>query len=180
MRLQRKPALPINQSFILQLCDKGPLMGLIMRGIGARLYACMFALGLMGCVDTIQHDAPAAGKKAEEFAQVAFVKQDIEGGYALLADGTKRYVSRDQFKAVLAKLHPRGLPRTVTALEYEPMPGEKAIYIFLIGDNGGERFYYRLTLEGSGSDGYRVLRLDRASQPYPASDDKKPLSGPKR
>ena len=145
---------------------------------------CLFlmcaALGLMSCMGTINHDPSSAAKKAEEFAQVAFVKQDVENGYGLLADGTKRYVSREQFKAVLSKLHPKGFPKTVTALEYEPMPGEKAIFIFLTGENSGEHFYYRLTMEGTATTDYKVLRLDRASQPYPSSSDKKRLGEQKK
>ena len=144
---------------------------------------CLFlmcAVGLIGCMETINHDASSAGKKAEEFAQVAFVKQDVENSYGLLADGTKRYVSLEQFKAVVSKLHPKGFPKTVTALEYEPMPGEKAIFIFLTGENSGEHFYYRLTMEGTATTDYKVLRLDRASQPYPASSDKKRLAESKR
>jgi hypothetical protein len=144
---------------------------------GYRLYLLILALVLMGCIESIDHDAAVAGKKAEEFAQLVFVKQDIENGYALLADGAKRYVSLDQFKKVLAKLHPRAYPKNVRATEYEPMAGEKAIYIFLIGDNSGERFYYRLTLEGTATTPYRVLRLDRSGEPYPASSDKKKLPG---
>lgn len=131
-------------------------------------------------METINHDPPSAAKKAEEFAQIAFVEHDAENGYGLLADGTKRYVSREQFGAVLSKLHPKGFPKTVTALEYEPMPGEKAIFIFLTGENSAEHFYYRLTMEGTATTGYKVLRLDRASQPYAASSDKKRLSDQKK
>ncbi|HXV84274.1 MAG TPA: hypothetical protein VEG60_30865 [Candidatus Binatia bacterium] len=138
-----------------------------------QLCSLIFALYFMGCIESVDHDAAAAGKKAEEFARITFVKQDIETGYALLADGTKRYVSRDQFRAVVSKLHPRGFPKTVTALEYEPMPGEKAIFVFLTGNHSGEHFYYRLTMEGTASTGYKVLRLDRASQPYPSANEKK-------
>jgi len=137
-----------------------------------RFYPLIFAVGLLGCAKSINHDEVAAGKKAEEFARITFVRQDIENGYALLADGTKRYVSQDQFKAVVAKLHPKAFPKTVTASAYEPMPGEKAIYIFLIGDNSGEHFYYRLTMEGTGTTGYRVLRFDRSTSPYPPSNEK--------
>jgi hypothetical protein len=142
-------------------------------------YPLIFAVGLMGCMETINHDASSAGKKAEEFAQLVLVAQDIENGYGLLADGTKRYVSREQFKAVVSKLHPKAFPKTVTAIEYEPMPGEKAIYVFLTGENSGEHFYYRLTMEGTATTGYKVLRLDRASQPYPPSNEKKRFSGQK-
>jgi hypothetical protein len=133
----------------------------------------IFAAAFIGCMEKIRHDEVSARKKAEEFARVVFVKQDFENGYGLLADGTKRYVSLEQFKTVLTKLHPKAFPRTVTALEYEPMPGEKAIYIFLSGENSGEHFYYRLTMEGTATTGYKVLRFDRASQPYAASSDKK-------
>lgn len=142
---------------------------------GYRLYVLILALVLMGCVESIDHDAAVAGKRAEEFAQLVFVKQDVENGYALLADGAKRYVSREQFKKVLEKLHPRAYPKNVRATEYEPMAGEKAIYIFLLGENSGERFYYRLTLEGTATAPYRVLRLDRSSEPYPASSEKKKI-----
>ena len=141
------------------------------------LYSFILAVGLLGCIESVEHDPAGAGKKAEEFAQLVFVKQDIENGYALLADGAKRYVSLDQFKKVLAKLHPRAYPKNVRATEYEPMAGEKAIYIFLIGENSGERFYYRLTLEGTATTPYKVLRLDRASEPYPPSSEKKSLGG---
>jgi hypothetical protein len=142
---------------------------------GYPIYSFILAVGLMGCIESVEHDPAGAGKKAEEFAQIAFVKQDSENGYALLADGTRRYVSREQFKQVVAKLHPRAYPKNVKASEYEPMAGEKAIYIFLMGENSGERFYYRLTLEGSATTPYRILRLDRNSEPYPSSSDKKSL-----
>jgi hypothetical protein len=143
--------------------------------LGHCFYALMFAAGLMGCTESVKHDEALAGRKAEEFVRVAFVRQDIENGYALLAQGTKRYVSLEQFKAVVAKLHPKGFPRTVTATEYEPMHGEKAIYIFLTGENAGEHFYYRLTMEGTAATGYKVLRFDRAGGPFPPSNDKKRL-----
>ena len=138
-------------------------------------FVLAFVLGLMGCAESVDHDEILAGSRAVEFAQVAFVKHDIEKGYALLSDSTKRYVSLEQFKEVLSRLHPRAFPASVTASEYEPMKGEKAIYIFLIGENSGEHFYYRLTMEGTATTGYRVLRLDRGSGPYPQSNPKQKL-----
>jgi hypothetical protein len=131
-----------------------------------------FVLGLMGCAESINHDEALAGRRALEFAQIAFVKHDIENGYSLLSDSTKRYVSVEQFKEVVSRLHPKAFPTSLTASEYEPMPGEKAIHIYLIGENLGEHFYYRLTMEGTASTGYRVLRLYRGSEPYPPSRDK--------
>ena len=125
------------------------------------------ASALIGCAGPVDHDELLAGKTAEEFARIALVKRDVEKGYALLSDSTRGYVSLEQFKEVLARLHPGAFPTTVAASEYEPMKGEKAIYIFMTGEGPGEQFYYRITMEGTAATGYRVLRLDRAGGPYP-------------
>jgi len=129
-----------------------------------------FVAGLMGCAESINHDEVLAGRRAVEFAQVAFVKHDIENGYALLSDSTKRRVSLEKFKEVLSRLHPKAFPTSVTASEYEPMLGEKAIYIYLVGENSDEHFSYRLTMEGTATTGYRVLSLDRGSGLYRPSN----------
>ena len=146
------------------------------NGLRSLFFLFICALSLLSCVESVTHDEVSAARKAEEFAQIAFVKQDIESGYALVADGTKRYVSVQQFKEVTSKLHPKGLPKTVTASEYEPMAGEKAIYIFLTGENSGEHFYYRLTMAGTAATGYKVLRFDRGAAPYPPSKDKRNIA----
>jgi len=130
---------------------------------------------LIGCAESIDHDYVLAGRKAVEFAQVAFVKQDSEKGYALLSDAAKRYVSRDKFKETISRLHPKGYPTSVRATEFEPMPNEKAIYIFLIGENSVERFYYKLTMEGTAASDYKVSIIDSAYGAYPASPIRKPL-----
>lgn len=126
----------------------------------------VLAIGLIGCAESFKHDEVLAGKRAVEFAQVTFVKQDFDNGYALLSDAAKRYVSREKFKETVSRLHPRTNPKSVAATEYEPMPGEKAIYIFLLGENAGERFHYRLTMEGTATTGYKVSRLTRGEFPY--------------
>ena len=132
-----------------------------------RFLALAFVMGLMGCKGSIDHDETSAAKSAFEFARVAFVKRDIENGYALLSDSAKRYVSLEKFKEVVFQLHPKAFPKSVTATEYEPVPGDKTIYIYLIGENSGERFYYRLAMEGTATTGYRVVRLYRGDGPYP-------------
>jgi len=143
--------------------------------LAVRLLAFSMAAALAACVDSIEHNAAQAARKAEEFVDVAFVRNDGERGYALLAPAIRGYVSQEQFKHVLARLHPQGSPKNVRAIEYEPMKGEKAIYIFLAGEHSGEHFYYRITMEGSAATGYRVLKFERAKDPYPPSNDKKPI-----
>ena len=137
----------------------------------------LLVCGNQACVQTFDHDAIAAGKKAQEFATVAFVRRDFDQGYDLLADATKRYVSLAQFKETVSRLHPDAFPNTVTAEEYEPMKGEKALYVFLIGESPGESFYYRITMSGTADTGYKVLRFDRSREPYVPTADKKPLRG---
>ena len=122
----------------------------------------MIALCLLApsCAKTTQHDEQLAAKRAIEFAQVALVNGNFDTGYDLLAAGGKRYISREKFKETVARLHPRGLPTKVTAKEYQPMPGEQAIWIYLVGQNAEEQFQYRITMEATGHGDYQVLTLD--------------------
>ena len=127
----------------------------------------------MGCAGSIKHDETLAGKRAVQFAEIAFVKHDLRRGYALLSDNTKRHVPFEKFAELVTKLHPRGFPATVQATEYEPMPGENAIYIYLTGENSRGQFDYMLTMEGTASTDYRVLKLDRGSGLYSLGSKKK-------
>lgn len=118
-------------------------------------------LGLLGCAGKAEHDEALAAKRAVEFAETVFVQNDIEKGYRLLSDGLRRHVPIAKFKETVTRMHPKGYPTSVTAREFEPMPGgEKAIYIFLTGDGSGESFDYKLTLEGSPATDYRVTNLE--------------------
>ena len=126
---------------------------------------------IAACAEKVDHDPQLAAKRAEEFARAVFVNQNLEQGYPLLAEGTRRYVSIGQFKEVIAKLHPKGYPNIVRATGEEPMKGEKAIYIYLTGENSGRHFYYRLTMEGTAATDYRVLRFDRSTGPQQSSAD---------
>jgi hypothetical protein len=128
----------------------------------------------MGCGGSIRHDENLAGKRAVEFAESAFVKHDLKKGYALLSDNTKRHVPLEKFEELVARLHPRGgFPTSVAATEYEPMSGEKAIYIYLRGENPSEQFDYLLTMEGTASTDYRVLKLSRGGGAYSLGYKKK-------
>lgn len=115
---------------------------------------------IFGCSDKFEHNPTLAAQKAEEFAALAYVKQDFDGAYALLADGIRRHVSPAQFKQTLAKNQTGAKPAKVVAQEYEPMSGEKAIYIYLVGDTVGAQNSIRITMEGTADSGYKVLRFD--------------------
>jgi hypothetical protein len=134
----------------------------------------LLAVWTISCAKPIQHDENIAAKRAVEFARVVLIDKNLEKGYELLSDGGKRHVPLDKFKQTILSMNARGYPSRVTATDYEPMPGEQAIYIFLRGQNGDEQIQYRITLQGTAATGYRVLKLDQgASFPSLANQKRK-------
>ena|SRR6266568_1582355 len=121
-------------------------------------------------VTTISHDEELAAAAAVNFAQTAFVRKDFRSAYALLAENMKRNVNFEDFQKITQRMHPMSFPATVRATEFEPMPGQKAMNIFLVGENGSEQFYYRLTMEGTTQTNYRVVGMYRGNGPYPPSN----------
>lgn len=136
-----------------------------------------FACGLFfhACAESFDHDHKLAAQRAEEFARAAFVRKDPENAYALLSDSGKRYVPLEKFKETITKSHPRSYPIKIAATDYEPMAGEKAMYVYLTGDNAGEHFYYNLTLHGTAATDYKVTRFTRGSGPYGSSNTRQPI-----
>ena len=138
-----------------------------------------FVMGLIACVPSIEHNPELAGKRAVEFAQVALVRRDSEKAYLLLADKTKGYVPLANFKETLARLYPAARPIRVKATEYEPMPGEKAIYIYIIAETAGEQLQYTLTMEGTAATDYKVSKITRGGSSYlPSTSGKKKFKEP--
>ena len=130
--------------------------------MGFRFTALVVIVVLLGCKGPIQHDEVSATKTALQFGRNAFVSQDSENAYALLSDNAKRYVTRETFKETLLKSHPSGFPTDVRVTEYQPVPGEKLMYVYLSGENLHGRLYYELTMEGDAATGYRVAIFDRS------------------
>jgi hypothetical protein len=143
------------------------------------LVPLMLLLSVAGCSEKIKHDETLAGTQAVEFARMAIVQQDFERSYQLLSDAAKRYVPLDKFKQALIRMHPNNHPIKIKATEYEPMPGEKAIYIYLVGDNSGEAFYYTLTMEGTAATGYKVSKFTAGNRSFlPSTNERKPFQPP--
>jgi hypothetical protein len=127
-----------------------------------RFCVLMVALAALpaGCAETIKHDENLAATRAIEFAQIVLVNKNFDKGYELLADGGKRHISLEKFKETLTRLHPRGFPTKVAAKEYQPMPGENAMWIYLAGQNSEDQFQYRLIMEATSTGDYKVLTID--------------------
>ena len=130
-----------------------------------RLCALLAALAALApsCAETIKHDEKLVGRRAIEFAQAVLVNKNFTKGYELLADGGKRHIPMEKFIESMTRLHPRGFPSRVTAKEYQPMPGENAIWIYLVGQNSEDQFQYRVTMEATGNGDYKVLNIDNGN-----------------
>jgi len=141
------------------------------------LYCLTLALiaTFIGCAQSVKHDEALAAKRALEFARATFLEKDLDKGYSLLAAGGKRHIPLDKFKQTMTAMHPRSYPDTVIAIEYEPMSGENAIYIFLTARNGEEQFNYRVTMEGTADTDYQVLKIDQGGGFSALSNKKRPF-----
>ena len=142
------------------------------------LLALALTVALTACAESVKHDETLAAKQALEFGRVAFVEKNLDKGYDLLADGGRRHVPRDKFKQSLAAMHARDYPTKLAAVEYEPMADEKAIYIFVRGQNSENEFNYRLTMEGTASTGYKVLKIDQGTGFFTLSNKKQAFRPP--
>jgi hypothetical protein len=117
----------------------------------------------------LRHNQAVAAAKAEEFLAHAVVKHDFGAAHRMLRDDAKLRVSEAALADVVRQQHPHGYPRSVRATEYEPVPGQAAIQIFLIGERDSEKFYYRVPMVGTVGSGYSPDGFYRGSGPYPAS-----------
>jgi len=105
--------------------------------------------------------------RALDFAEVAFFQQDYRKAYLLVSKDCN--ATFEEFSSSVDKVHPKGFPSLIRATEYEPIPGQEKINIFLYGRSGDEEFYYRIVMTGTKEKDYKVLSLNRANSPYPPS-----------
>ncbi len=133
---------------------------------------------LASCISAIAHDptvAAKAAKAATEFAQTAFVDRDYPKAHASMAPRARTAISLEKLTSTIPAMHPKAYPTVLAATEYEPIPGQQAMNIFVKGEGGGEEFFYRLAMEGDSGSGYRVAGFARGNGPNP-SKNKRPLT----
>ncbi|WP_422927423.1 hypothetical protein [Singulisphaera sp. PoT] len=124
---------------------------------------------LPSCISFIAHDEQLAAKTATQFAQAAFVDRDNARAYGLITPEFAKAFSREKLAEEIAKAHPKTYPTRVAATEFEPISGQKRMWIYVKGTGEGEEFYYRLAMDGDAKAGYKVGGLFRSSGPYPPS-----------
>lgn len=150
-----------------------------MAAYGYYFLTVLCLTGSLSCAEAVKHDPELAARRAVEFARVALVQQNVDKAYELLSPSTKRYVPREKFKETLSRLNPSGRPSRIMAIEYEPMAGEKAIYIYVVGQDAGEQYAYTVTMEGTASTDYRVSKITRGTSSYlPSTAEKKRFTQP--
>lgn len=149
-----------------------------MRKYILTIFLCAATLGcdalMPGRDSSRSPDLDMAALSAVSFAKESFVDLNQPVAYGFLTEGMQRKLNEDQFINLVAEMHPKAFPRVVTAMEYEPVPGRDAMNIFLYGENGEKKFYYRLTMSGAPSGGYNVAGLFRIAAPAP-STSRQPL-----
>lgn len=123
---------------------------------------------------SIHHDEYTAAAKAVTFAKEAFIDLNQPEAYSYLSKDLQNKLTLDKFIDVIAQMHPQKFPQVVVATEFEPMPGQTAMVIWLVGENGSEKFDYRMEMVGT-SAGYDVAGLYRVAEKRP-SQLRKPLS----
>ena len=141
------------------------------------LFLSLMLLASNSCIPTlnaIRHNQEMAAIKAILFAKEAFIDLNQPEAYSFLSEEMQRNVSLDKFIETIGQMHPVAFPRVVTATEYEPMPGQKSMFIWLYGENEKEKFYYRLTMAGTTETDYKVAGMFRVAE-LPPSQMRKPL-----
>lgn len=132
--------------------------------------AVLLGLVLLACsAQILHHDEDAAAQGAQDFSRFAFVERDYDAAYRLLSSEAQGRLTGQTFEATVQGMHPNTSPLLVDAREFEPIPGQRAMYIYVEGTNAGETFHYRLLMLGDGSTGYRIGGFWRSVDAYPPS-----------
>ena len=125
----------------------------------AMLYGLLSSL-----FESITHNAALAAKRAEEFAEVALVKHDLDDAYAMMSSKARGYVTLEQFKDSMAAFHPGGYPKTIKIVETRPVKDMATVYVLLRGEDGsGGVFNYQFMLNGTEKTDYKVTTVKRSS-----------------
>jgi hypothetical protein len=130
----------------------------------------------VSCTKVLKHNEQIAASKANEFAKFGLIQRDYEKAAKLLPVERQSPASVKQIEELITKLHPSTYPSKVSATEYEPIFGQKALRIFLVGENNqNEQFYYSFVLIGTVDEGYNVTEVYRFPNGFPPSQMRKPI-----
>jgi hypothetical protein len=123
----------------------------------------------VGCFKALRHNPDSAAIQAVLFAKTAIIERNFSSAYGMLATSTQQGLTAEQFRNLIITFHPNSWPKSVSAVEYEPLPGQKAMNIYLYGKERDETFLYKFVMEGTEDVGYKVAAISRLSDPLPTS-----------
>jgi hypothetical protein len=133
--------------------------GLLSLVVLAMLYGA-----LRSAFESTTHNEALAAKRAEEFAEVALVKHDLDGAYAMMSSKAKGYVTLEQFKDTIAGFHPAGYPKTIKIVDTRPVKDMGTVYVLVRGEDGSGRvFNYQFMLNGTEKTDYKVTTVKVSS-----------------
>ena len=124
----------------------------------------LFLVMTGGCAENVDHDTALATKRAIEFAEAAFVRGNLDQGYAMLADKARAYVPLNIFADKVKQMHPSGRPSKIAGLSAAPIKGEKIVNVTLRGEGDGQ-FMYGIALIGTSAADYRVSTFSGGRSP---------------
>lgn len=138
--------------------------------------AVIILMTAASCTSHASKQSPQlAAASAAEFAKVAFVERDIDKAFSMLDPEFQAYATKEKFSEVVTTMNTPTAPTVVTATEFESIPGQEGMNIYLIGENDAEKFYYRIPMKGSEGKGYKAAGVFRSQGPYAPSELRQPL-----
>jgi hypothetical protein len=120
-----------------------------------------------------KQDPERAATSAVEFAKAALINRDFDKAYSLLDSEVQSNASKETFAKILSEMNSKGSPIVITATEFEPIPGQEGMNIYLNGEAGSEKFHYRVLMKGNGEAGYKPAGILRGW--YAPSNSRQPL-----
>ncbi|HEY1265757.1 MAG TPA: hypothetical protein VGH16_00775 [Candidatus Binatia bacterium] len=126
------------------------------------LFATAMLWGLWSGMQSITHNEELAAKRAQEFAEVLLIKQDLDGAYQMMSSKARSYVPLEQFRDIIAGYHFDGYPKTIKVVEIRPEKEMSTVYVLLRGEDGsGKVFTYQFMLNGNEKSDYSVTTVKR-------------------
>lgn len=96
------------------------------------LFVWLAATSTVGCTPYVyRHSQMMAATGAVEFIDTAIVRGNSRGAYALLASDARGAMSFERFEAAMDQIRSNGVPTSVVAVEYQALPGQPAMNIYL-------------------------------------------------
>ncbi|GEM_PF-1770001 len=126
--------------------------------------AAVLAIFIAACSERITHNEELAAKRAEEFAEIALVKQNFDRAYEQMSSKARGYLPLENFKEAMIGSHRDGFPKTIKATGVRQIKDASTIFVILRGQDGaGKVFEYQIMLNGSEKSDYQVSTVRRLS-----------------